>query len=882
MKIHKFLFTLFFFSSCGFFSIAQTDNNPAETDVSTTEKKASLKDSLNPDEGLLIQPADTIAIDSVIKPKGAIDQIVSHKAEGSIKENFLKTLITLYDQAEIDYGDMNIKAGKITINHETNIVFATGILDSTGYKQRPVVMQGDQESTHDSLKLNYKTEKVISWRALTEVNGLDTRVETMKKVNDSTIYLRNAIITTSDKEIPDYHIAVSKGKMIPEKKIIGGKSQLYIAEVPTPVILPFAYFPLTKGRSSGIIMPSYGSNQNQGFYLQNGGYYLALSDYFDLAVVGDIYTNASWGLNLQSSYKTRYKYTGSVSLRFEKLYQSIRGFDDFGASSNYNIRWNHNQDSKANPNARFSASVNLGSSKYYRQSLNEYNSNAFLNNSLSSSISYQKRFVGTPFNLTSSATHTQNTNTESIIMSLPSLQISMDRLYPFAPSDGPKKGLLQNVGTTYNFKGDYRINTTDEFFFKSEMFETAQTGMQHDANLSTSTKVMKHFTLSPSARYKEVWYFDRINKEYNPELEDVVTDTISGFNAYREYSAGASLATTIYGDFKFKKGRIEAIRHTMRPSISYGYKPDFGNYYEEYQFSENPEDILEYSPYQNGIYGGPSRGLSNSIGFSIANTLEAKVKSKDSTQIEPRKVSLLKNLNISTNYNMAADTIKWSPVNMNAGTAFFNNKMGVNLRATLDPYAINVNGRKIDQFNIDNGGSLFRLTNAGVTMNYSLSSKSSKKDTKPKSTRDDTSSDGIFGERLDATNDQRADEKNEETKTTELYRSSIPWTLRLAYAVNYSNSTGQSDISSNSLMFSGDLELTPKWQMGFSSGYDFKNQGFTYTQLRFNRDLDSWRMSFNWVPFGPRTTYNFYIGIKSSILSDLKYDKRQPPNKRLF
>ncbi len=882
LNIHKILFTLFFFSLSGYILIAQTTNTPKKLIQTTTNDSIQSRNTIAKDPENLIIPKDSVQIDS-IKPKGAIESPVSHKATGYIREEFLKALITLHDNAEIDYGDMNIKAGHIVINHETNIVMATGIIDSTGYTQKPVVIQGGQESTHDSIKINYKTKKALAWGTLTEVSGLDTRINVMKKVNDSVIFIRNAIITTSKKPIPDYHILVDKGKMIPDKKIIGGLSQLYIVEVPTPLILPFSYFPLTKGRTSGIILPSYGTSRDQGFYLQNGGYYLALSDYFDLAILGDVYTNGSWGLNAQSSYNVRYKFSGNFNVRFENLYNSIRGFDEFSRSTNYNIRWSHSQDAKANPNARFSASVNLGSSKYYRESLNEYNSNSFLNNTLSSSISYQKTFVGTPFNLTSSVTHSQNTNTESIVMSLPSLQVSMNRIYPFAPKNGTKKGMLQNIGTTYNFKGDYRINTTDEFFFKNEMFETAQAGVQQDANFSTNTKVLKHFTLSPNAQYKEVWYFDKINKFYDPTLDEVVTDTIKGFNAFREYNAGASLSTTIYGDFKFKKGRLEAIRHTMRPSVSYSYRPDFSQFYEEHQGSDDPDDIIEYTPFQNGIYGGPSRGVSNSLGFSIANTLEAKVKSRDSTELESKKISLLKTLNISTNYNMAADSLKWSPVSLSAGTAFFNNKMAVNLRATLNPYALNVNGRVIDKFNIDNGGSLFRVTNAALTMNYSLSSKSSKKDSKKKdNSRDATNSDGIFGENLTATNDQYNEDENQETKTAKLYQADLPWTLRLAYSLNYNNSFAQSEITSHSLMFSGDIELTPKWQMGFSSGYDLANQGFTYTQLRFNRDLDSWRMTFSWVPFGPRTTYNFYIGIKSSVFSDLKYDKRQPPERRLF
>ncbi len=888
-KIIKIFLLLIFFSLHTLFTFSQdlklnsNDSIPRKRIV----KEQPANDTIRTTFETLAIAQDTIQNDSIKKSSNAIEDIITHTATDYIRENFIKKLITLHNEAEIDYGTTNIKAGHIEINHGTNVIRAVGIKDSLGYHQRPIVEQDGQKSEHDSVMLNYKTEKLIAWNTDSKLEELFTKTGVLKKVNDSTIYIRDVVITTSKKKVPDYHILVNKGKMVPNKKIVAGKSQLYIAEVPTPVILPFAYFPLTKGRSSGVILPSYGSNNNQGFFLQNGGYYLALSDYFDLAVLGDIYTNGSWGLNLQSNYNVRYKYNGTLSFRYENLFNSIRGFDDFGEATNYNIRWNHTQDTKANPNARFSAQVNLGSSKYYRQSLNEFNTNSFLNNNLSSSISFQKRFTGTPFNLTSSITHSQNTNTESIVMSLPNLQISMDRIYPFAPKSGAKKNPIQKLGLTYNLKGDYQINTTDEFFFKKEMFEAAKAGIQHDVALNTSMKVAKHFTLSPNARYKEVWYFDKINRTYDAANNEVVTDTIKGFNSFREYNAGVSLSTTLYGDVAFKKGRLQAIRHTMRPSISYNYTPDFSIYYDEVQQSADPLDVLEYTQFEQGIYGRPSRSLSNSIGISIANTLEAKVQSKDSTETEPKKISLIKNLNVSTNYNIAADSLKWSPLNLNAGTAFFNNKLNVNIRATLDPYAIDVNGRKINTFNIDNGGSLFRLTNAGLTMNYSLSSKSSDdrgSSNQNRNTQNRQASDGLFGENMTATNDQSIDntDNSDSKKTSKLYRSSIPWKLNLAYAMNYSNPSRQDEISSHSLMFSGDIELTPKWKVGFSSGYDIKNQGFTYTQLRFNRDLDSWRMSFNWVPFGPRTTYNFFIGVKASVLSDLKYDKRKVPDRRLF
>ncbi|MFK5958233.1 MAG: putative LPS assembly protein LptD [Lutibacter sp.] len=851
----------------------------------------------NPSKDKLVKLIDTLnvklkdsinlpIIDSITKPKELLESIIDHSADSLVRQDIKNNKIILFDNAHIHYKDIDLTAGYIEINNNTNEVWARGIKDTLGnYTQLPVFKQGAEESTQDTISFNFKSEKAKIWGLRTEQDGVIIRGEVTKKENDSTIYIQNIKFTTSDKEKPDYYISTKKAKIVPNKKLVIGLSNLVIQDVPTPLFLPFAYIPLTKGNVSGFIMPTWGDTAQQGYFLQNGGYYFAINDFVDLAVLGDVYTNGSWGLRTESSYAVRYRFNGNFSFRYENLKNSIRGFDDFSKTTNYNLRWSHSQDAKASPNSRFSASVNLGSSTYYRESLNEYNTNSFLNNTLSSSISYYKKFVGTPFNLSISATHSQNTNTKSITMSLPSLQVNMDRIYPFASKSGAKNNAIQKLAVNYSLKGDNKINTTDEFFFKKEMFETAKSGIQHNATFNTNMKVLKYFTLSPNANYKEVWYFDRISKTYNTTENIVVSDTINKFSSFREYSAGVSLSTTIYGMFNFNKGRLQAIRHVMRPSITYGYRPDFSSFFEEVQQSEDENDLIEYSPFTNGVYGGPSSGLSNSLGFSLNNTFEAKVMPKDSTEVEPEKVTLINNLNFSTSYNMAADSLKWSPVRMTAGTDLFKKKLKLNINATLDPYAITADGKKINTFNINNGGSLFRLTSAGLTMNYSLaSSKSEGKQDAKQQNAQANNSDGIFGEDLNNSNDlsSKKSSKSKTTKTAKLYNATFPWTLKLAYSLNYSNSNRQNEISSNSLMLSGDIELTPKWKVGASSGYDIKNKGFSYTQLRFSRDLDSWKLNFNWVPFGNRQTYYFFLGVKSSMLSDLKYDKRKVPDRRLF
>jgi len=850
-----------------------TLNSPLIKSIDTL--KLSSKNSLN-----------TKPIDSIIKPIELLESIVDHSADSLIRQDLKNNKIILFDNAHVHYKDIDLTAGYIEINNATNVVWAKGIKDSIGeYSQLPVFKQGPEESTQDSIAFNFKTEKAKIWGLKTEQDGVIIRGEVTKKENDSTIFISNIKFTTSEKEKPDFYIKTKKAKIVPNKKLVIGLSNLVIMDVPTPLFLPFAYIPLTQGNVSGFMMPTWGDTAGQGYFLQNGGYYFAINDFVDLSISGDVYSNGSWGLRTDSNYKVRYRFNGSFSVSFENLKNSIRGFDDFSETTNYNLRWSHSQDAKASPNSRVSASVNLGSSTYFKESLNEYNTNAFLNNTLSSSISYYKKFVGTPFNISLSATHSQNTNTEQITMSLPSLQVNMDRIYPFAPKSGAKKNSLQKLGMTYSLKGDNRINTTDEFFFKKEMFESAKSGLQHNATFSTNMKVLKHFTLSPNANYKEVWYFDKINKTYDTTENEIVTDTINKFNTFREYSTGVSLSTTLYGMLNFNKGRLQAIRHVVRPSISYSYRPDFSSYYEEVQQGEDENDVVEYSPFKNGIFGGPGKGISNSLNFTLNNTFEAKMMSKDSTKVEPEKVTLINNLNFSTGYNMAADSLKWSPVRMTAGTDFFNKKLKVNLNATLDPYAITTSGAKINTFNINNGGSLFRLTAASLTMNYRLSSKKSDNQKNSKQqTAQANNSNGIFGEDLNASNNLNSKDQStdENTKTAKLYRSTIPWNLNLAYSLNYQNSRRQNEISSNSLMFSGDIELTPKWQVGVSSGYDIKNKGFSYTQLRFSRDLDSWKLNFNWVPFGDRQTYYFYIGVKSTMLSDLKYDKRKVPDRRIF
>lgn len=842
---------------------------------------------------------DTTLTDSIKSNKDLLEFIVKYHAEDYTTFSQKKQKLFLYNQAKIDYGDMNITAGSITIDYTKNTVYAKGIIDSIeGYTQKPVFTQGSNVVEPDSIVFNTDTKKALIYNSKTEQGEGTVIAQVTKKENDSVYFLKNAKYTTSENlEDPEYYIKLRKAKIVPGKKIVTGLANLFIYDVPTPLGLPFGFFPQSEKQTSGVIIPTFGEQNDRGFFLQNGGYYFAISDYIDLAVLGDYYTNGSWGTRLESTYAKRYKFRGNVGFRYENLITSERGFPDYSRGTIYNIRWSHSQDSKANPSSRFSASVNLGSSKYYRNSINQVNAGSFLNNTLSSSVSYSKTFEGEPqVNFSVTATHSQNTNTETINMTLPTFQGSVGRMYPFASKTGSKKGIIQNINFQYNLRAENRIQTTDSLFFKKEMFDDAKAGFQHSIPLSTNFKVFKYFSMSASTSYNEVWTFKTIDKTYDPVERKAITTTSNGFDTFRTYNFSTSIGTTIYGMFNFEKEgkdpKIQKIRHVMRPSINYNINPAFNKYYDTYEVISadglTTSDV-DFTRFEQGIFGTPNKNFSSSMGISVSNNFEAKVKDKDSIATEPKKIILLNNLTFSSSYNFAGDSLQWSPVRMSGGTQLFKNKLNINFGATLDPYALDNNNNRIDKFNIDNGGSLFRLTSANLTASWSISSKKTGKDDDKnkkagidENLRSGGRDDDLFGVSQDFANQQiNAGEDDEDEVPSEFYNFKIPWNLRIAYAVNYTNSRRQNEISSHSLMFSGDIQLSDKWSVGASSGYDLKNAGFTYTQLRFERDLLSWRMNFSWIPFSTRTSWNFFIGIKSSLLKDLKYEKRRQPDIRL-
>ncbi|WP_276390881.1 putative LPS assembly protein LptD [Eudoraea chungangensis] len=841
---------------------------------------------------------DSLENDSIQTKSGMLTDKIKYKAKDYVKLSQKDQKIYLYNEAEIYYEDTELKAGVIILDYIKNEVYAGRLKDSLGnYSQTPYFKQGDNIVIPDSIRFNFDTQKALIFNSRTEQqaglgqlgsDAMKVYANITKKENDSVYFLSEGKLTTSKDTInPDYYIRIRKAKFVPKKKVIAGFSNIYIADVPTPVALPFAYFPLTSGRTAGVMMPTFGNDPDRGYFLQNLGYYIPISDYADLTVTGDLYTNGSWGFRAQSVYAKKYKYRGNFNFRYENQITSQKGFDDYSRGTIYNIQISHSQDSKANPNSRLSASVNLGSSQYYRNSLLQQNLPNTQINNLSSSISYSKTFPAYPsVNLSLTATHNQNTNTEAVDLTLPTLQASLERIFPFAKREGIKKGAFQNINFQYDLNARNSISTTNEDFGTAKMFDNAKVGARHRIPISTNFKVAKFLSVSMGGTYEDVWTLQTFNQRFDEETQTVVTDTISGFDRFNQYNLSSSLGTTVYGTFNLGEDKkIQAIRHVMRPSVSYGYAPSFEQYYDEY-INGVTGDTVSYTRFQNTLYGVPSRGQSSNLSFSLANSLEAKVRNKDSTKLEPKKVFLLNSFNFSTGYNFESDSLNLNPLAITGGTNILDNKMSINFGASLDPYAIDNNGTRINTFNIANGGSLFRLTSARANISYSISSE----DFNPTRDREEYPTEGdiyvaasggrtddLFG-KANNFDESRFDDEDELNKENPIYQNKIPWDLRLQYALSYSNTNRQNDFTNNSLMFSGNVTLSPGWDVGVSSGYDFKGKGFTVTQLRFRRDLGSFKLNFDWTPFGDFERWYFFIGIKSSLLKDLKWENRsQPP-----
>lgn len=818
---------------------------------------------------------DTIKIDTVREER--LEDILVYNSDDQIHE-WKNKMSYLLRNAIVQYTDMEIHADYIEINWETGDVYADGKRDSIGMIVEPTIFkQGGQEYEQHSFKINFKTKIGVAYNVrITEGEGVLVG-DRVKRANDSTMYVRGADYTTDTyfierkTEEPDYVLRTQTAKYIDgkNKAMVTGPINMRIYDVPTPLTLPFAYLPMGENRSAGIIIPSFGERSDVGFFLEGGGFYLPIGDYIDLAVTGEVYTKGSWGIHTNSTYRKRYRYSGGFRFDYENRVTGIKGLDNYSKMTNYRLNWSHSQDPKANPNLIFSANVNLTSSQYFRESINNANiiNGDVYTNSTSSSISVNKTFPNSPFSLSVVASHHQNNNRStnepaSMQFVLPQLTFNMSRIYPFAPKVGSKKGLIKNLGVGYNLNLVNNINTNEDDAFTDRMWEDAKNGARHRLDLSTGVTLGNYFPVSFNASYDEVWYLKTLGREFDQEEQEVVTYDINGFDSYRTFSMGASVSTNLYGTYIAPEGKdalIQGIRHVISPTVGLNYRPDFASeewgYYDYYRGADGRKVL--YSRFQEGVFGAPSMGQSAAVNFGLRNNLEMKVRSKkDSTGYN--KVKIFEYLDISSSYNLAADEFKLAPINISGMTRLFNQQLNLQYRATFDPYKVVFEegeeiGRRIDEI----GG--FRLASYNISFGYSFDN-------------------STFGGRdLESENFQKRGSVRNENFYFDEYdyaHFSIPWRLGVSFNHSYFRGNTRTGTNTTVLALNASISPSPYWSLSTSTSYDFRSKEFSQARISFNRDLRSFNLSFSWVPFGRYKTWDFFIGVKANILKDaVKYDQ---------
>jgi hypothetical protein len=837
-------------------------------------------------DSLMLQP-DSLLVDSLrydLDPYGvspnALKSKVDYKASDSIRLDVKNQMVYMFKDNDISYEDINLKADYVEIEFSNNTVYATGSTDSVGNEVgRPVFTLADNSFESESIRYNYDTKKGLVKKVITEDSEGYLHGETVKKMPDQVTNVYKGSYTTCENEHPHFEFRFKKAKVIPDNKIVTGPAYFVVEDVATPLFIPFGLFPNKKGQRSGIVIPTWGESNTRGFYFENGGYYFAINDYLDFKLVGDIYTLGSWAIKPSMNYRKRYKYSGYLNGNYAINYLGEQGSPDYSVNKDFSIRWIHNQDPKARPNSKFGANVNIVSSKYNK--FNPVSSNNYLSNTFQSSINYSTSFAGKYF-LTAAANQSQNTITRELNLTLPQITFNVNRFYPFRKKEVVGKlRWWDNISVNYNMTAENRINTYDTLLFKGNISDKLRNGIKHSVQVSGgSVKLLKHIVWSNSINYTERWYSqshvkgwrnDTLYLDEGPIDGYVGTDTIYGFNAVRDFGYSTSMSTILYGMFSYKKGPIKAIRHVFKPSVSFSIRPDFSTpewgYY-RYYINENGERE-KYSLYDGFIYGTAPEGRSGNIGFRISNNLEMKVRSRKDTITGTKKIVLIEDFSISTGYDMARDSLNWSKLTLSGRTTLFKNII-INYSSSFDPYVVDSTGtRRLNKFEWDVNRRLFRPERHNWRLGVSWQ----------------LNSDQLRGERKsDAGTEQELEDVNQNIEGYVDWN--VPWRLSINYDLNYTNTydysghyTHYSVVKEKKLIqtlsFSGDVSITPKWKVGFRSGYDFEKGDITYTSIEIFRDLHCWQMSFNWIPYGFRQSWNFSINIKSSLLQDLKLDKKK-------
>ena len=835
-----------------------------------------------------------------IQPKrsgSAIETQVVCSATDSVYRDMKQMRIYYYGQAEAKYDNITLKADNLEFDLQTSTCRAYGTVDSLGkIKGRPVFTQGESTFEAAEMLYNFKTKKGIITKVWTEESGGYLHGERVKRMDDNTINIHSGGFTTCDlKEHPHFQFRFTKAKVIPDDKIVTGPIYMTISDVPLPLALPFAMIPNTKGKKSGLIMPTYGESANRGFYLENGGYYWAINDCYDLQVLGDIYTRGSWGIKPTFRYNKRYKFNGSMALGFAVNKIGTKGAADYQESNDFKIQWTHKQDTKAHPRRSFSANVNIVSSNF-----NKYNattSTEQLSNTFKSSIAYQTNFAGKVY-LTLNASHSQNTLTRQVTASLPEMTLTINRFYPLKKvGKVGKKRWYQEMNASYTMNGKVYFNDVDTVLFhgftdnfgqwvKDVMRNHAQTGIKHNIPINLPIKLFKHFTWTNSATFNDYMYFTHLEKQWIHDTDStghLQTDTIHGFRNLVDFNLSSNLTTKVYGMVRFAKGPIRAVRHVITPTVGFTYKPNFGdpkwNVYDTYIDGDGKEQT--YNMFGNSVFGSPSQTQSGLLTYNFSNTLDMKVPSRSDTITGLKNVTLLESFSLSGNYDITKDSLRFSTLGISGRTTLFK-KLKISYSSVWDPYTADSLGRRINKFELFENGRLFHKNSSSwnFSMGYSFSQNDLKKlqgKKGSKDLRDDINSQAKQSNQFDP------DELNEIMGNPNAYVDwTTPWSLTLSYNFTYTTNMTYAAIMGiatnrvvQTLNLNGDISLTPKWKFTFSTGWDFTNHGLSYTNVSVYRDLHCWEMRFNWIPIGSYKSWNFTINVKAQALKDLKYTKKK-------
>jgi len=860
---------------------------------------------------------DSIRLDSLNRQKkNGIDAPVNFSANDSMVYDAQNKTAFLYGTSSVKYENMDLKSERITLNMDSSLVHATGVRDTAtkGLTGTPVFTLGSDNYESDTMAFNFKTKKGLIDNVKTQQEEGYLSSELSKRNADGEIFLKHGRYTTCDKEHPDFYIALSRAKVRPGKDVVFGPAYLVVADVPLPLAIPYGFFPFSKKYSSGFIMPTYGDESTRGFYLRDGGYYFAINDKWDLKLLGEIYTKGSWGLSAATNYRKRYRYSGSFYGSYQDTKTGDKGMPDFSRQQSFKIQWSHRQDPKANPYSSLAASVNFATSSYERNNLNSlYNPQTLSQTTRTSSVSWGTNFSSIGLSLSATANLNQNMSDSSIALTLPDLNISLSRFYPFKRRHAVgAERWYEKIAVSYTGQISNSINTKEDRLFHSNLIKNWRNGMQHRIPISGSFTLFNYINVNPSFNFTDRMYTNKVTRSWNSATQKEVADTTYGFHNIYNWDFSISASTKLYGMFipnrKLFGDKIQAIRHVITPSVSFSYAPDFGasryGYYSSYQRT-NPDgsvDLVDYSPYSNGLYGVPGRGKMGSVSFSFDNNVEMKIKSdKDSTGI--RKLSIIDNLGFRMSYNMAAKEKPWSDLSVDLRLKWWKNYT-FNLNAVFASYAyeLDSHGRPyVGNHTYWGMGKIGRFQGMSQNISYTLTPEKIKKlfgggsdENNSKGKRNDPNAEGIDtniesnvdDDMIEGQRNARSKRSNNKAKTDDdgYMTFNMPWSITFGYGITMRENTDIRKFNyhtmrypymfTQTLNFSGNIRISDGWNISFSSGYDFDHHAMSMTTASLQRDLHCFNMSCQ-VVLAPYTSYNFTFRCNASTLTDaLKYDKR--------